>query len=96
MHSPSGWQGRITTSLESDLQTKGLASGMVPGAAVHLFLCLRSGAWATHHCPQPTGLWLVSRLSWKSPPSCQAPTVCKWLQSLVLELGNPVALSASF
>ena len=93
--SPDEWQGTVTTCLESSLQMMGSTAGMVLGMGTHLCLCLRSGAWATLHCPQPTGPWWVSRPSWRSPPTCQVPTAYKWLQSLGLGLGSPAALSAS-
>lgn len=95
--SPGKHQERVATYPESDLQMKGLncCDGFGGGKAL-LCLCLRSGAWATPHCPRPTGPWWVSRPSWRLPLACQVPTACKWLQSLARVLGSPAALSASY
>lgn len=75
---------------------EGFCSWDVTGATAHLCLYPRSGVWAIPHCQLPTGLWWVDRPRWRSPHERQAPTVCKWLQSLGLGLESPVALSASF
>lgn len=75
---------------------EGLAAGMALGPVAHLRLCPRCGTWAIPHWAMPAGLSWVKRPSWRSPRGCQAPTVYKWLQSLVLGPASPVALSASF
>lgn len=66
------------------------------GSTAPLCLCPRSGAWAIPHCLPSTAPSWVRRPSWRWMRKCQAPTVCKWLPSLGLGLGHPVALCASF